>query len=63
MEYWQPECMNWLLIHWGQNPEIDYHTLLAQYDAEQNQNTSSAQRIKIRSQFHQSLKKLLTYAL
>lgn len=66
MEYWQPECMNWLLIHWGQNPELDYHTLIAQYDAEQNQNATSAQRLKLRSQnrqFHQSLKKLLSYAL
>lgn len=66
MEYWQPECMNWLLIHWGQDPALDYHTLIAQYDAEQNQNATSAQRLKLRSQnrqFHQSLKKLLTYAL
>lgn len=66
MEYWQPECMNWLLIHWGQDPTLDYHTLIAQYDAEQNQNSTSAQRLKLRSQnrqFHQGLKKLLTYAL
>ena len=66
MDYWQTESMNWLLIHWGQNQTTDYHTLIAQYDAEQNQNISAAERLKLRNrnhQFHQQLKKLLTYAL
>lgn len=65
MDYWQPECMNWILIHWGQNPKVDYRTLVAQYDAEQNQNTTAAERLKSHTknrQFQQSLNKLLTYA-
>ena len=65
MEYWRPESMNWILIHWGQNPAIDYHTLVAQYDAEQNQHATAAERLKNHAknrQFQQSLKKLLTYA-
>ena len=65
MEYWRPESMNWILIHWGQNPAIDYHTLVAQYDAEQNQHATAAERLKNHvknRQFQQSLKKLLTYA-
>lgn len=66
MEYWRPESMNWILIHWGQNPTVDYHTLVAQYDAEQNQYTTATERLKSHAQnrqFQQSLKKLLTYAL
>lgn len=66
MMYWNPETMNWLLIQWGQDQTKDYQTLLAQYDAYINQNTSNKERLKLHSQnrqFHNNLKKLLTYAL
>lgn len=66
MEYWQPETMNWLLIHWGQNQNIDYQTLLAQYDAHINQSPSNTEKKKLRTKnkhFHHDLKKLLAYAL
>lgn len=66
MEHWHPEAMNWVLVHWGQNPGNDYQTLFAQYDAHVNQDLSNSEKIKIRSQnkqFHHNLKKLLTYAL
>lgn len=66
MDYWQPEAMNWILIHWSQNQTLDYHTLFAQYDAFVNQNKSNTERLKLRAQnkqFHHQLKRLLTYAL
>lgn len=66
MDYWQPEAMNWILIHWSQNQTHDYRTLFAQYDAFVNQNKSNAERLKLRAQnkqFHHQLKRLLTYAL
>lgn len=66
MDYWQPEAMNWILIHWSQNQMLDYHTLFAQYDAFVNQNKSNTERLKLRAQnkqFHHQLKRLLTYAL
>lgn len=66
MEYWHPEAMNWVLVHWGQNQTTNYQTLLAQYDAHVNQDLSGTERLKLRSQnrqFHNNLKKLLTYAL
>lgn len=66
MDYWQSESMNWILVHWSKNQQLDYHTLFAQYDAFLNQNKSSAERLKLHTQnkqFHHQLKKLLTYAL
>ena len=66
MDHWHPEAMNWVLVHWGQNPGNDYQTLFAQYDAHVNQDLSNYEKLKIRSQnkqFHHDLKKLLTYAL
>ena len=66
MEHWHPEAMNWVLVHWGQNPGNDYQTLFVQYDAHVNQDLSNSEKMKIRSQnrqFHHNLKKLLTYAL
>lgn len=66
MEYWQTESMNWILIHWSQNKQIDYRTLFAQYDAYINQSKSNSERLKLHAQnkqFHHQLKKLLTYAL
>lgn len=66
MEYWPPETMNWILVHWSQNQQLDYRTLFAQYDVFFNQNKSNAERLKLHAQnkqFHHQLKKLLTYAL
>ncbi len=66
MEYWQPETMNWVLVRWGQNQDADYHTLFAKYDAYLNQNASTTERRKYKAQhrhFHNSLKRLLSYAL
>lgn len=66
MDYWQTESMNWILIHWSQNKQLDYRTLFAQYDAFVNQNKSNTEKLKLRTQnkqFHHQLKKLLTYAL
>lgn len=66
MDYWQADAMNWILVHWSQNQQLDYRTLFAQYDAFLNQNKSNAERLKLRTQnkqFHHQLKKLLTYAL
>lgn len=66
MDYWNPEAMNWVLVHWGQNQNTDYQTLFAQYDAHVNQDMSGTEKLKLRSQnrqFHNNLKKLLSYAL
>ena len=66
MDYWQPNAMNWILVHWSQNQALDYRTLFAQYDAFVNQNKSNAERLKLHAQnkqFHHQLKRLLTYAL
>lgn len=66
MDYWQPEAMNWILIHWSQNQTLDYHTFFAQYDAFVNQNKSNTERLKLHAQnkqFHNQLKRLLAYAL
>lgn len=66
MDYWHPEAINWILVHWSQNQQLDYRTLFAQYDAFLNQNKSNAERLKIHAQnkqFHHQLKRLLTYAL
>ena len=66
MDYWQPEAMNWILVHWSQNRHTDYRILFAQYDAFLNQNKSSTERLKLHAQnkqFHHQLKRLLAYAL
>lgn len=66
MDYWQPEAMNWILVHWSQNRNTDYRVLFAQYDAFLNQSKSSTERLKLHAQnkqFHHQLKKLLAYAL
>lgn len=66
MEYWTPEAMNWVLIHWSQNQKVDFLTIFAQYDAFVNQNKTTAEKARMRSQtkqFHWKLKKLLTYAI
>lgn len=66
MDYWNPEAMNWVLIHWGQNQNANYLTLFAQYDAHVNRDKSGTHRLRLKSQnrqFHHNLKKLLSYAL
>lgn len=66
MEYWQPEAMNWVLIRWSQNQDTDYQTLFAKYDAYLNQNSSTSEKRKHKTQykhFHNSLKRLLSYTL
>lgn len=64
--YWHPEAMNWMLVFWGQNQEIDFHTLFVQYDRYVNQTLSGPERLKLHAQgrlFHTNLKKLLAYTL
>lgn len=66
MDYWNPEAMNWVLVHWGQNQNANYLTLFAQYDAHVNRDKSGTDRLRLKSQnrqFHHNLKKLLSYAL
>lgn len=66
MDYWIPEPMNWMLIQWGQTPGTDCATLIARYDAYVNKNKTGSEKAKLRAearQFHNHLKKLLTYAL
>lgn len=66
MEYWNPEAMNWVLVRWGQKKDTDYHILFNRYAAHIEQSKSGAEKMKLRSQnrqFHNNLKKLLSYAL
>ncbi|PWJ31905.1 J domain-containing protein [Clostridium sp. AF19-22AC] len=66
MAYWHPDAMNWILVRWGQKQNMDYRTLFAKYDAHIEHTMSSAEKMKLRSQsrqFHNSLKKLLNYAI
>lgn len=66
MEYWNPDAMNWLLVHWGQKQYMDYHLLFERYDAYVEQNKTNAEKLKLHAQskqFHNNLKKLLGYAI
>lgn len=66
MQYWQPDAMNWMLIHWGQKQNSDYRLLFSKYDmyVEENKTGADKLRMKTRSrQFHHNLKKLLSYAI
>lgn len=66
MDYWSPEAMNWVLVHWGHNKNANYLTLFAQYDAHVNKDKSGTEKLKLKSQnrqFHHNLKRLLSYAL
>lgn len=66
MAYWHPDAMNWILVRWGQKQNMDYRTLFAKYDAHIEHTMSNAEKMKLRSQsrqFHNSLKKLLNYAI
>ena len=66
MQYWHSDAMNWVLVRWGQKQDTDYHVLFSRYAAYVEQNKSSSEKMKIRShnrQFHNNLKKLLSYSL
>lgn len=66
MEYWNPDAMNWVLVRWGQKQSIDYHILFNRYDTYIEETKSGSEKIRIRNQnrqFHNNLKKLLSYAL
>lgn len=66
MEYWNPDAMNWLLVHWGQKQYMDYRLLFEQYDAYVEQSKTNAEKLKLHTQnkqFHNNLKKLLGYAV
>lgn len=65
-EYWHPDAMNWVLVHWGQRQEMDYLSLFARYDSFIDQNKSNTEKLRLKSQsrqFQNHLKKLLSYAL
>lgn len=66
MNYWQPESMNWVLVHWGQKQSSDYSILFSKYEVHIEQTKSSAEKLRLKSknkQFHNNLKKLLNYAV
>ena len=66
MEYWNPDAMNWVLVHWGQRQNTDYLSLFSRYDTFVEQNKSSSEKLRLKNQnrhFHNTLKKLLSYAL
>ena len=66
MSYWQSDAMNWVLVRWGQKQHMDYHILFDKYDAYVEQNRTSTEKLKLRSQnkqFQNTLKKLLSYAV
>ncbi len=66
MEYWSPDAMNWVLIRWGQKQTMDFHILFSRYDSYIEETKSGTEKMRLRSrnrQFHNNLKKLLSYAL
>ena len=66
MQYWNPDAMNWVLIRWGQKQDMDYLALFSRYAAYVERTKTNSEKMKIRSrnrQFHNNLKKLLSYAL
>ena len=66
MEYWSPDAMNWVLVRWGQKQTMDYHILFSRYDAYIDETKTGTEKMRLRSQnrqFHNNLKKLLSYAL
>ena len=66
MQYWNPDAMNWILIRWGQKQSMDYHSLFSRYDAFVEETKSTSEKLRLRNQnrqFHNNLKKLLSYAL
>lgn len=66
MKYWSPDAMNWVLIRWGQKQTIDFHILFSRYDSYIEDTKTGTEKMRLKSQkrqFHNNLKKLLTYAL
>ena len=66
MEYWSPDAMNWVLIRWGQKQTMDFHILFSRYDSYIEEAKTGTEKMKLKSQnrqFHNNLKKLLSYAL
>ena len=66
MEYWSPDAMNWVLIRWGQKQTMDFHILFSRYDSYIEETKTGTEKIRLKSQnrqFHNNLKKLLSYAL
>ncbi|CUX43578.1 J domain-containing protein [Clostridium sp. C105KSO13] len=62
---WQPEAMNWVLVRWGQKQSLDYRVLFSKYEVYMEQNQSTAEKARIRSQnrhFYNNLQRLLSYA-
>ena len=54
------------MVRWGQKQHMDYHILFDKYDAYVEQNRTSTEKLKLRSQYKQfqnTLKKLLSYAV
>ena len=66
MRYWSPDAMNWVLIRWGQKQTMDFHMLFARYDSYIEETKTGTEKMRMKSrnrQFHNNLKKLLSYAL
>ena len=66
MKYWSLDAMNWVLIRWGQKQTMDFHILFARYDSYIEETKTGAEKMRIKSQkrqFHNNLKKLLSYTL
>ena len=66
MRYWSPDAMNWVLIRWGQKQTMDFHILFSRYDSYIEETKSGTEKMRLKSQkrqFHNNLKKLLSYAL
>ena len=66
MEYWNSDAMNWVLIRWGQKQTTDYLVLFSRYDTFVEETKSGTEKLRLKNQnrqFHNNLKKLLSYAL
>ena len=66
MRYWSPDAMSWILIRWGQKQTMDFHILFARYDSYIEETKTGTEKMRLKSrnrQFHNNLKKLLSYAL
>lgn len=66
MQYWNADAMNWMLVRWGQKQTMDYKILFTKYDNYIEETKSGTERLRIRNknrQFHNNLKKLLSYTL
>ena len=65
MKYWSPDAMNWVLIRWGQRQTMDFRVLFSKYDSYIEETKSGTEKMRLKSQkrqFHNNLKKLLSYA-